>query len=500
MGEKLGRALLELSTDNKPLDRGLTAAEKRATQFEKKAQIIGRAATAGIIAGVAAGVKMSIDFEKSLSKIVGLVGVNREQVDAWREDLLELAPAVAKGPGELADALFFITSAGLRGEQAMNALTYAAKASTAGLGDTAVVADALTSAMNAYADSGLTAQEATDVLTATVREGKAEADAIAGSIGNVVPLAAQMGVEFDEVGAVFAALTRIGSGVEEAATSLTALFAGLLKPTTDAEEALEDFGMSSSQLRSTLRDQGVLATLQMLQKAFGDNETAMARVFPNIRALRGVLGLVGQDAETVGEIFDSLANSTGATDEAFQVASETASVRLKSAFAKVQVALIQIGDALAPIIILFADFIGTLANVINWLMDVGDWLDKVFAKMRQAPNKINIETESTDQLSEKASSGIQHGGIVSSPGLLVGGSGLTKIAERGPEAVLPLTRTPSGDLGVKAGGGGLTINVNVADSVITDQASAERLLIPVIENAVEKNRSRLADILGIESA
>ena len=42
---------------------------------------------------------------------------------------------------DLADAMFFITSAGLRGNVALEALTYSAKASAAGLGNTVSISD-----------------------------------------------------------------------------------------------------------------------------------------------------------------------------------------------------------------------------------------------------------------------------------------------------------------------------------------------------------------------
>ena len=66
--------------------------------------------------------------------------------------------------------------------------------------------------MNAYKDMNLTATDATDVLTAAVREGKLEASALAGSMGNVLPTAsAALGVSFNDVGAAMAAMSRTGT-------------------------------------------------------------------------------------------------------------------------------------------------------------------------------------------------------------------------------------------------------------------------------------------------
>ena len=102
-------------------------------------QQVGRMATMyltlplALIGGAAA--KMQADFEKSMSKIIGLVGVAREQVNAWTDDVLNMAVKVGRSPQQLADALYFITSAGIRGAEAMDVLEMSAKASASGLGE-----------------------------------------------------------------------------------------------------------------------------------------------------------------------------------------------------------------------------------------------------------------------------------------------------------------------------------------------------------------------------
>ncbi|HEY7822386.1 MAG TPA: phage tail tape measure protein, partial [Acidimicrobiia bacterium] len=138
--------------------------------------------------GVAAA-KTAMDFETSMSKIVGLVGLSTDEVDGMRDSVLELSGATAKAPAELSDALFVVTSAGLRGEEALDALESAAKASTAGLGETADIARSVAGAMNAYGPATLDAARATDVIVATARAGNFETSQFAGAIGRVLPFA-----------------------------------------------------------------------------------------------------------------------------------------------------------------------------------------------------------------------------------------------------------------------------------------------------------------------
>ena len=82
---------------------------------------------------------------------------------------------------------------------------------------------------------------------------------------------------------------------------------------------------------------------------------------------------------------------------------------------------------------------------------------------------------------------IASGGIVNKPTLVPFASGIGLMGERGPEAIMPLKRTSSGDLGVQAEGGGgmtnITMNINAVDSksfvemMRTNRASVESIIV-----------------------
>ena len=102
----------------------------------------------------------------------------------------------------------------------MEVLEASAKGAAVGLGQTKVVADAATSAVNAYGAENLSGSAAVDVLTAAVREGKVEADRLAPAIGKAIPVASAMGIEFHEVAAAIASMTRTGTDARTSAIQL----------------------------------------------------------------------------------------------------------------------------------------------------------------------------------------------------------------------------------------------------------------------------------------
>lgn len=304
--------------------------------------------TLPLLAAGTAAVKMSQDFQVSMSRVQGLAGQSQKQMNAWSKQLLDLAPQIGKSPNELAKALYFVSSSGVEASKVMDVVTVSAKAAAAGLGDTQVVADAVTSAMNAYSKAGLTAQDATDVLVAAVREGKGEAAQFAPILGQVIPIAAELGVGFDQVGAALAAMTRLGTPAADAATYLSATFSQLTKVTPQQEKAFRAVGLTSEELRKQLGDRGLLFVLRELEDRFHGNVAAMAQAFPNIRALRGVLELVGQSAGDTAGIFKRMEDNTGSLGKAWEAYTHTDAYKMNQSINETKVALIELGQALAP--------------------------------------------------------------------------------------------------------------------------------------------------------
>lgn len=364
---------------SKTFSEASSGMDKMSGAFKAGAAAIATAVAAATAAMVKMGTestKLAIDFESSMSKITGLVGVNREQVQEWEKDILRLGGETARAPQELADAMFFITSAGLRGSEALDVLEMSAKGAAAGLGETKTIADLVTSAMNAYGSDVLSAQQATDILTAAVREGKAEAPALVAAMGQVLPVASEMSIGFDQISGAIAAMTRTGTDAATASTQLRQIMVSILKPSAEAEKQLQELGLSSEGLRKQIGEEGLFSTLMTLRDAFGDNEEAAAKVFGNIRALAGVLDLTGANAAENAKIFENVADSAGMMEDAFGTAAETSEFKFKQMRASLKAAGIELGQQLIPVIIKVAEiFTNEVLPAIKPLIPViGDFL------------------------------------------------------------------------------------------------------------------------------
>ena len=364
-----------VSADVKQLNAGLNTASARLGDFGKKLTSIGKNLTTRVslplaLAGGAA-VKMAVDFDTSMTKIKTLVGVSSQEVDKMRASVIRLGNDAGVSSNEAAEALFFITSAGLRGADALSVLQASTKAAAIGLGETKTVADLATSALNAYGIENLSAIEATDVLTAAVREGKLESTELAGAMGRVLPIASNMGISFNEVGAAFAGMSRTGTNANEAATQLRGILTALLKPTEQSSDMLASLGLSAEGLRQSLREDGLLATLEILKSSFEGNDLAAQTVFGNVRALTGIMDLLGAGVETTRGIFSRMENTTGTLNNAFVELQKSSSFKLQKSLKTLQNKFSEVGsvilEALLPAFLDISNFVIKLFNAFNKL-------------------------------------------------------------------------------------------------------------------------------------
>lgn len=345
---------INITGDSSKLKNALSSASSKLQAFGGKMQSVGKSMstslTLPLVAAGAAATKMAFDFDKSMSQIESLVGIAGDKVKEMGESAKKMAVDTGRSANEAAEALFFITSAGLRGADATDTLNASLKAAAVGLGETKTIADLATSAMNAYGVENLNATGATDILVASVREGKLEASELAGAMGGVIPIASNMGVGFDEVGAALAAMSRTGTNAAVGATQLTAILASIKKPTQQSAEAMLALGTSQEQISQSLAEKGLMPTLMDLSarlKATGMDATA---IFPNIRALKGVLDLTGKGAADNQKIFDALGNTLGATDQAFQKTSQTASFKVTQGLNAAKTSLLSIGQTILELV------------------------------------------------------------------------------------------------------------------------------------------------------
>ena len=298
--------------------------EKSGQSVETMFQRVTSSALGGIkqlAAGVAGltALMESGQFLKSLYSDMGKFNVAMKEVstlseevtnnlEAYKEKVVELCTQIAIAPEEAAKALYQIESAGHHGADGLNVLEQAAKGAIGGVTETEVAADAITTILNSYKMEASEAARINDLLFTTVRLGKTTYGELGRVIAQVTPVASAYGVAIEDVLAAVASLTKSGTktsiAVRQVRDAITATTASLGDGTFKTRTFLE-------------------AMDEVAEKTKG-SESALKSDLSKLSAMNAVLALTGQNAASAKQDFIDMQNSAGAATAAYEKMANTA--------------------------------------------------------------------------------------------------------------------------------------------------------------------------------
>ncbi|HET9109680.1 MAG TPA: phage tail tape measure protein [Ktedonobacterales bacterium] len=269
------------------------------------------------IAGVfAASVKMAGDFQTQLTQLVTGAGEAQSNLKLVSDGVLQMARDTGTSTKQLTNGLYMIESAGFHGQAGLDILTAAAKGAKVGAADLGTVADAVTTVMKDYGDTGITAAQATNTLVATVANGKTHMQDLAGALANVLPSAQAAGVGLNDVMAAMAAQTAAGVPAADAATHLRQLLIALEAPSSAARKALQGVGLTTDQV-ATMMKTNLPGALQLIEQhaaaVYGKGSPQYVEALKNISGgMREMQGMLLLTSDSGMKSFESaLTNISG---------------------------------------------------------------------------------------------------------------------------------------------------------------------------------------------
>lgn len=192
----------------------------------------------------------------------------------------------------------------------------------------------LSSLINAYGESASETQRYSDVLSMTANLGKTSIAEMISTMSNVVPTASAMGFSIESVGGALALLTANGVPTAQATTMLNGVLTEMQKPTAELKKVLDKTGLSVEELGAKVKSGDVVG-------AFRDLDGALKKAGSNATVAFGdVAGkgfnILAKDFDKLQEMMDGVAQSSGATESAYNEMSQTIENRSKEAQNKVE--------------------------------------------------------------------------------------------------------------------------------------------------------------------
>jgi TP901 family phage tail tape measure protein len=311
----------------------------------------------------------SRDFNSGMANIGTLIPGNTDRVNELGEGIRGLAIDMGSTTGDLTDGAYQIVSAFGDTSESLSLLEINAKAAKAGMASTTDAINLTSAVTKGYGDTSAEAvQKAADLGLLTVRLGQTEFPALAASIGQVIPIASELGVTQEELFASMATFTGVTGGASEVATQMRAAMQGLMAPTSDAQKAIEDAGFASG--AAAIEELGLAGAVGILTDAAESTGEPLQKFLGQVEGQVFALGLAGSQAETYEQKLAEMSDAAGTTDEAHREMTEgvnAAGFQWDQAKSQANDMAIELGNALAPAM---ADVLTEAQPLITGLADL----------------------------------------------------------------------------------------------------------------------------------
>ena len=318
----------------------------------------------GVIGGASA--KASIEFGNSMAKLSTIADTTQVPISQLRQGILNLSNQTGTSANEIAESAYQAISAGRSTADALNFVSTANKLAVGGFTSNAEAVHTLSIIMNAY---GLKANQVNMVSNDLIRTqnlGITTVDQLGQTIGDVIPIAADAGVNLQQVTAGLVLLTKQGHDTAMSTTELKSLFNELSKSGSKSDKALRKLtGDGFEQLMK--KGYSVSDVLKILNNYAKKNGKTLKDMFGNIRAGSGALTLMTDNGAAFNQTLKTMQKQGNDTNEAFDKMSQTAGFKLKKSLNELRNAGIQIGDSLAPVI---SQLTSALSGVAKWIQSL----------------------------------------------------------------------------------------------------------------------------------
>lgn len=272
--------------------------------------------SAPILAVATAGFKLNSDFTNGLAKVSTLVDTTVVSMQKIRDEIRAVSDETGAGVADLSESVYQAISAGVDAGHAVSFVKDMTIAAKAGFTDTTTAVNGVTTVLNAYGKSAEEASHITDQMLLAQNFGKTSFGEMAQSMGNVIPIAAQLNVSTQELFGSIAVLTKNGIATSEAITGLKAAYSNILKPSSQAATLAEQLGLEFN--AAHLQSVGWVKFLEEVKKATGGDAEQMAQLFGSVEGLNSILVLTGKGAGDFDKVMDQMAQSAGMTREAYE--------------------------------------------------------------------------------------------------------------------------------------------------------------------------------------
>lgn len=422
----------------------------------------GKKITAGItlpvVGATAAITKISVDFEKQMSRVQAIAGLPADAMVRIEQKAREMGESTIYSATEAGKAFEYMALAGWKEEEMLRGIEPILKLAGAAQMDLGTASDIVTDGLTAFGLSADDANNFVDVLAATMANSNTDVNQLGEAFKYVAQMGGTMSYSIEDVSLALGTMANAGVKSSQSGTALRRLLINMVNPTDQVQVAMSNLGVKlfdaegkARPLRSVLEDlrksllqgggdtdafrKGVSVLSQQLEdgviteeqydqglKDLAKSSGVVTDQFKlqNIEAISGAIGMsglaaiVGSSEEDWKRLSGAIDNSNGSASQMYDTMTNNLWGSFEELKSKAMDLAIEFGEVLIPI----------LKDLLEWLKGIVDWFRNLTVEQQEGILKTGLFVAALGPLlsiTGGVTKGI--GGIVNIIGSFIGNRG-----------------------------------------------------------------------------
>ncbi len=240
-------------------------------------------------------VKSAIQFEGAFRQVRVVLGDTAKDMDDLKAKTLAVTPSMASAAQE-AESLASVLAVGFKEPEALKILDTAAKLSRVTGVDLRTSVESLTETLHAYGLEAGSAARVSNLFLGIARTagGPQGMQEVMNVMGRVNPLAAELGISMEQVGAALATFTSQGLPAGRAAQALAMIL-------SSATGRAQEFRDANIDIVKVAKEQGILGVMRAISQLSGGTVEDMKKLGFETRAIQVIFALAGEKAGVFSE-------------------------------------------------------------------------------------------------------------------------------------------------------------------------------------------------------
>lgn len=324
----------------------------------------------GVVSGLVAPFA---SFEQAMAKANTMANKSGGEFNALEKQIKSLGDEIPLLRDEIAGGLYQVISSGVPEDNWIDYLKKSTKAAVGGVADLGQTVTVTATLIKNYGMSWDAAGTIQDKIQMTAKNGATSFEQLAQALPRVSGSASQLGVQINELMAVFATTTGVTGNTSEVSTQLAAVLNSLIKPTSEATAAADAMGIrfDAASVKACGGFRNFLVELDASVQAYAASsgqlaETIYGQLFGSAEALRLLGSLTGEQKDKFADNIAAMEGSAGTIDEAYIQMSST----VDASMTVIKNKMASMGDWIASAVSFAAPWLEVGANMGTAIMSM----------------------------------------------------------------------------------------------------------------------------------